>query len=416
MQDVPQFVLKQMREKATAGFHPDADLLTAFAEQSLPGSERARVIEHLAACGDCRDVLALALPATEIAVSPVSIARPRSGWLGLPVLRWGALAAGLAVVISVGVLQYSHSRKNDTVSSSRPPEAVTLPSGANSTSSTETAASQTVTGKQTSSALGSHASTGQKPEVEVTRTVRATGHEVVFAPAAQSAKTPLAQVTSHSARTSGNQVAAQIAQNESPLLPNREDVTNLTSFDVVKAKDPVPAESASGNAPTSLATASPLQTSPSLMLRALPRWTISSSGVLQRSFDRGNTWENVNPALSEVQIDAYAPAQRTSGDSDADSKQANHPKPAVAGDPGAVFRAVAAFGLEVWAGGSGGVLYHTSDGGNHWIRVTPTTADAGLTGDIIGIQFADPQHGKISTSNAELWTTSDTGQTWQKQP
>jgi photosystem II stability/assembly factor-like uncharacterized protein len=206
-------------------------------------------------------------------------------------------------------------------------------------------------------------------------------------------------------------VAEQIAQNESPLLPDGGNA----SFDVVKAKDPVPAESASGNAPTSLATASSLPTSPSLMLRALPRWTVSSSGVLQRSFDRGNTWENVNPALSEVQIDAYAPAQRTSGAPDANSTQANHPKAAVAVDPGTVFRAVAAFGLEVWAGGSGGILYHTSDGGNHWIRVTPSTAAAGLTGDIIRIQFADPQHGRISTSNAELWTTSDSGETWQRQ-
>ena len=228
-----------MREKATAGFHPDADLLTAFAEQSLPGSERARVIEHLAACGDRQDVLALALPATEIAVSPVSIARPRSGWLGLPVLRWGALAAGLAVVISVGVLQYSHSRKNDTVSSSRPPEAVTLPSGANSTSSTEAAASQTVTGKQTSSALGSHASTGQKPEVEVTRTVRATGHEVVFAPAAQSAKTPSARSLLTPPEQAGIRWLRRLLRT-SRRCYRMEGRTNLTSFDVVKAKDPVP--------------------------------------------------------------------------------------------------------------------------------------------------------------------------------
>ncbi len=105
--------------------------------------------------------------------------------------------------------------------------------------------------------------------------------------------------TLNSAATSQNQLAQQIAQNESPLLTDGGNVTNLTSFDVVKAKDPVPAQSTSSNAPTSLASASPLQTSPSLMLRALPRWTVNSSGVLQRSFDGGNTWENVNPALSE---------------------------------------------------------------------------------------------------------------------
>ena len=128
MQDVSQFVLKRLRETAVAGSHPDADVLTAFAEQSLPVSERGRVIEHLAACGDCRDVVALALPATEIEVAPVSTTRARGWWLGLPVLRWGALAAGLTVAISIGVFQYSHRRNGDMVASNRAQEAVTLPS------------------------------------------------------------------------------------------------------------------------------------------------------------------------------------------------------------------------------------------------------------------------------------------------
>ena len=401
MQDVPQFVLKRLREKVAAGSHPDADLLTAFAEQSLPGSERARVIEHLAACGDCRDVVALALPATEIAVSPVSATRARSGWLGLPILRWGVLAAGLTVVFSGGILQYSHNRRNDTVASNRAQEAVTLPSPSHSAASTHTAVPQAEAGKQASSALGHQASTAQKPAVEVSHTDRASGHEVAFAQPAPSASTPSSS-TNPAAAISQNQVSQQIAQNEAELLPDagNVNVTNLRSFDVVKAKDPVPAQSTSSKAPISLASATPLQTSPSLMSRALPRWTVSSFGVLQRSFDGGNTWENVNPALSEGQAGTHPANQKAE----------------FAGDPGAAFRAVAALGLEVWVGGSGGVLYHTSDGGNHWIRVTPSTAAAGLTADIVGIQFSDPQHGKISTSNAELWITSDTGQTWQKQP
>jgi hypothetical protein len=43
--------------------HPDADLLTAFAEQALSATERDGVLDHLALCGDCREVIALALPA-----------------------------------------------------------------------------------------------------------------------------------------------------------------------------------------------------------------------------------------------------------------------------------------------------------------------------------------------------------------
>ena len=416
MQDVPQFVVKRLREKVVAGSHPDADLLTAFAEQALPGGERARVMEHLAACGDCRDVVALALPASEVAVSPVSFTRARSGWLGLPILRWGALAAGLTVVISIGILQYSHNRKGDLVASNPPQEAVTVPSASNATPSSQTTISQAEAGKQASSALGHPA------------TVRATGHEAVFAkpvlnasapvrsnPAAESspkvknATTPespaSSPINSQSAAVSQNQVAQEVAQNETPLRSDGGNGSNLTSFDVVKAKDPVPTQAPSSSTPAALASPSPLQTSPSLMSRALPRWAVSSSGLLQRSFDAGNTWENVNPALS-VQAGGSHPAQRTAGN-EINSTSANNPS--------AVFHAVAALGLEVWAGGSGGILYHTSDGGNHWIRVSPGTASVGLTGDIVGIQFADPQHGKISTSNAELWTTSDTGQTWQKQ-
>jgi photosystem II stability/assembly factor-like uncharacterized protein len=35
-----------------------------------------------------------------------------------------------------------------------------------------------------------------------------------------------------------------------------------------------------------------------------------------------------------------------------------------------------------------------------------------LTADIAGIAFTDPQHGKITTSNGETWTTEDAGQSW----
>jgi hypothetical protein len=35
--------------------HPDADLLTAFAERTLSAAERDATLEHLALCNDCRD-------------------------------------------------------------------------------------------------------------------------------------------------------------------------------------------------------------------------------------------------------------------------------------------------------------------------------------------------------------------------
>ena len=106
--------------------HPDANLLTAFAEQALSAAEREGVLAHLALCGDCRDVLALALPAVDIVAAPIAaegdavqataaptkeersrlaasgFVWPKFAW---PSLRWAALAAGIVVVASVFLLR-----------------------------------------------------------------------------------------------------------------------------------------------------------------------------------------------------------------------------------------------------------------------------------------------------------------------
>jgi len=82
-----------------------------------------------------------------------------------------------------------------------------------------------------------------------------------------------------------------------------------------------------------------------------------------------------------------------------------------------VFRAlcVSSDAAEVWAGGSSRALYHSTDGGNRWTSVVPSTVGATLTGDVLSIQFSDPRNLTVTTSTAELWTTPDDGQTWHKQ-
>jgi hypothetical protein len=134
-----------------------------------------------------------------------------------------------------------------------------------------------------------------------------------------------------------------------------------------------------------------------------PLWAIRSSGKLQRSLDQGKTWQNVdvNASLASAASETIEVTSRSS--------RKKLPAPTL------TFRSVAAAGLEVWAGGSGAALYHSTDAGNHWTRVVPASAGRVLTGDVVSVEFADPQHGKLSTSTAEVWTTSDDGQTWQKQ-
>src|SRR5258708_34916513 len=105
MQDVPKIVLNRLQSPA-AESHRDADLLTAFAERSLAGRERARVVEHLARCGDCREIVALALPATEAVAAGRSGSAVRTGWFSWPVLRWGVVAGGMVAARSGGNLAF----------------------------------------------------------------------------------------------------------------------------------------------------------------------------------------------------------------------------------------------------------------------------------------------------------------------
>src|SRR5260370_35962450 len=76
MTEVPKIVPKIVYDRLQAAIpertHPDADLLTAFAEQSLSVAERDGILEHLALCGACRDVIALALPAPDAVAAPVA--------------------------------------------------------------------------------------------------------------------------------------------------------------------------------------------------------------------------------------------------------------------------------------------------------------------------------------------------------
>jgi hypothetical protein len=415
MSNVPKIVLKQLQ--TPAGEHPDADLLAAFAEQSLPESERNLVLSHLSLCSDCREVIALALPATE-AVSVTVLAHPaRAGWLAVPALRWGVVAAGVLVVTSFGILQYqrTHLGKEKQLAAAviprmpipsapvQTPAASAQTSAAGAVPRTEekmqfdkrvearkqfpsmfpqskSASDAGVTGVRVlrpasrASGVSAGAISGSGGGIAPGSGARlATNAPAIATVEAQGAS--LAPATN----TPSAQASDQIAQNQVQQLPLPG--RNVTDLSVARAKDPVPAAAAAMQAP-SIA----LHTSPSLMQHAAPRWMITSSGGLRRSLDAGLTWEDVN-----VNADSIA-------------------------TPNPVFRALAATGSEVWAGGSNAVLYHSLDAGAHWTRVMPLSAGAELTGDITAVDFSDLQHGKITTSTPEVWTTADDGHTWQKQP
>jgi Photosynthesis system II assembly factor YCF48 len=109
MPELSNLLRQRLAAGQTKGFlvHPDADTLTAYAEQSLPASERQNVVLHLAQCEPCREVVALSQAVVpEIATQTVVKPAPVSGWRRLLSPAFGLTAAVAAMaVIAVMVLQ-----------------------------------------------------------------------------------------------------------------------------------------------------------------------------------------------------------------------------------------------------------------------------------------------------------------------
>jgi hypothetical protein len=458
MQDVPKIVLKRLQETAGAEAHPDADLLTAFAEQSLGESERTGVMEHLARCSDCREVVALALPASE-AVAEAATSRPsRGGWLSWPVLRWSVAVAGIIAIVSFGVLQYRQRQKSEILSSNLTarnelaanavqalPQSPAPPLARSESQNIILPAENK---KQADKKKQAEQPGGLQPnptnKFSMAQPARALNRAAPVAGAVHgAAKTGIAG--GNFALGSGFRAGA--AAKAAPPSPSnipaaQAELKNATPEETAKL-EPSLARGQAGGVPSaavtieaapqsaeaavtmesqaadqiiespkgqpsqyeSSATLGVVEAKDSAIMSNLelttPRWSISAEGGLQRSFDGGKTWVEVNPKVGSSAGKAHSFAMKK--------------KAAVQGSPPAVFRAVSAAGAEVWAGGSAAMLYHSTDSGLHWARIVPAESGAALTGDITSVEFSDSQHGRIATSAGEVWITADDGKTWHRQ-
>lgn len=457
MENVPKIVRERLRVVTVAVDHPDADVLAAFAERALPEAERATVLGHLARCGQCREIVALALPPLETAALPVALSRSRRfTW---PMLRWGFALAGVAVIASLAVVQL---QRRGQASSPMMAYKATQPAANEARNQTPPAipGTQAAGNKKLPAVLdaGKSADTEKLP-------ARDSG-----APAASAVNSP--QVVggaglSHGVLSHGPKVANQANQSQQqnanafgganvavpvppppvakqqpsaqlvanapvPAAPQMQPSsapvnTQAQNFDLkTEAISEQPSNYGHGEEKVGRAKEPPdtvVHIEPEKVLAgpvrsdalaySLPntRWAITSAGGLQRSLDQGNSWQDVNvkttpaPAAANFEVMARSSLAKAKDSAKADKIE----------NGAMVFRAVAANGMEVWAGGSSGQLYHSTDSGNHWSKVVPSAGGAILTGDVVTLDFADAQHGKVSTSTSEVWVTSDDGLTWQKQ-
>jgi hypothetical protein len=459
VEDVPKIVLKRLQQTARAEDHPDANLLTAFAEESLAESERARVVEHLAQCGDCREVVALAVPALEtaavLAAAPAAAAasRPsRKSWLNWPGLRWGVAAAGIVAIISIGIVQYKQREKSEATATNlvarnetaapaaqplalAPPATETqiaiLPAEKEKRKESQAEGMKRVFPNHANNFTADKSARPVYPNSPKPQAMLGAGSGAGFGTGSGAGVRPAPTPRENSAdvgslRSATPEEAAKLAPN---LSANKATVPSSSQTVVVEAQA-APVTSAPENqaadqiienqtlqasqyksskavgvvAAKDLATAQGAST----LVLASPWWGISAEGSLQRSFDGGKTWVDVD-VNSETATSGSKMAKSAA------KTYAQESKKQTKAQPSAIFRALQAQGTEVWAGGSASMLYHSADSGAHWARVVPSADGATLTGDITRIEFSDPQHGQIATSSGEVWITADDGQTWRRQ-
>jgi len=429
-EQLPKIVRERLKAELNSNAHPDANLLSAFAEASLSTQERARVSEHLARCSECREVVFLAtsgVGTSAAAATPEGYAWFRAASFrvarrSISMPRWALAAACVLVVGSAVLLRYPrHAAKlvgrsdfgSAVAVQTVPPEspaisASKLPVPSEIQRENKNSRSvwpqlrkeQVAQGESAAPTLAmkkappmiAEFSKGRQTELLVPKssemvkvlpdekTAATNGapnqDEISAGPPAPVVggviggipPAPNRAVMPRAAPKPPNNAAGAAPEN----VPQSGSANERTAAQAApQVSETVTVEAESPRAESDMATVGA-----KARILNVPRWSLSSDGHLLHSFDRGQTWQQVPVAV-------------------------------------ATFRAVSSLGSEVWVGGNGGALYHSSDAGMHWRQVKPVAANTPLTSDIVRLDFTDAQHGELSTASHQTWVTGDGGHTWQ---
>lgn len=443
MEKLPNTIRARLNA-AQAGEHPDANLLAAFAEQTLLDREREQVLTHLSRCADCRDVIALAAPVITPAALDTRNARGVS-WFSWPVLRWSALAA-CVVIVGTAVLLNRQSMSMKTAAVREVDILAAQPS-------TRPASGYGYTASNTNNAI-----TEEKLQTAVPGRVHSGKAKPTMAappPAFSDLATDknvqsldrlkkdedgglAGQRGAAIANVAGGLLATQPkppAPVRSAVAPATRDDNKAHAFEGQDEAKSVPASNASPT-PEQLKTSQTVEVSaqnemvtvesaaPAQPEREPGKAKQATGAAAGRAMSYGVLTDSVTlrkeagAAAAERARGAFAPATRWTISSDGQLQHSIDAgkswQPMVVAD-NATFRALSFNGPDVWVGGASGLLFHSADSGGHWMKVTPIASGAILVADIAAIEFTDPRHGKVTTAKGEVWLTDDGGQSWRKQ-
>ncbi|MEO5936581.1 MAG: zf-HC2 domain-containing protein [Terriglobales bacterium] len=440
-----------------ASAHPEANLLAAFSEQALTAPERDEVLTHLAQCGDCREIVSLAMSPASAAVGiepqPVVI----RGWFGMrpEFMRWAIVGASASVVVAAVLVaspEFVSSRKttstfdvaqkqaesaavDNTVTATRPAEPATAATAKPAKPAEE---KDTRAAEKKQSADASYfkvdgadiAPVGGRSDAPTLMAKETAPAPVMPPPMASTAETSTpnaagrgmgagqaggignvsqsqaAEVTT--ARVAPQKLAMKPSANQAATLGNEARLADADSRMAndgaadKKAKNELARERQTDAAKDETTVAG----SPSLGKRELSADAVEVEGAfaVQGAVNARNmkslrymeprTWRVL---LGKLQSSLDGGQTWLSPVLPAGVQ----PLTVDAGQP-----------FAVWVGGRARVLLRSLDEGATWTRIT-----GGWSGDVVYIKFADAKHGVLRTSRpgiSEEWITEDGGVNWKK--
>jgi len=408
--------LRKNLERPAPTQHPAPDVLNAYVEHALTPPEERQVVEHLAACSECREVVYLASEAVEepveqlvaaAAAAPAPAPTPPSRRF-----RWWTWALPVAAVLVVAsvvlVLNPRLSKKPafDQYAQSKQPEPQPEPKTAPAPTADAPAKEAPVA---TLTAPSTDAVAGKRRQLQAV-------------PAPTNPRDELAKDKAE------NQPAkSRLAEGDDVDL--KADVTGREEKTLSTAKPASRAGAASGAMVASAPVApppAPAQVSPSTTDRGdttvdvaseAPMLDAQSSNEIQEKVAKqnqktdhataGSMYASSAGNLRAKKIDA-APLWTVTDAGRLMHLELGRSQPALA-DSGTHFIAVTSLGTHVWAAGKKLALYHSADGGLTWEHQTvPAKSNA----DIVAITFKSVLEGVLETNSGSAFATHDGGKTW----
>ncbi len=373
MKQIPPNTLRtQLARSQAAGPHPDADQLTAFAENTLLDRERTTILAHLAACESCRATLQFAASEPE----PASLPQPRP--TRPPLRAWlpgVAIAASILAITGSSILLY-HATRTDipptqTAKTIPPPPLPAAPAPAASSAPTLSPPANTPALSNTPKHLRARSSVPTPPEQsEEAKASPPAAPSAESTPGAISglSTAPMRQQTSPPPSEQVQveaQIQAELSARRSTMSAGKA-ASRASAAAPLQPQTALAEESRSGNAMHGAFMARPA---------AHAHFRINDAGQIERSTEPG-IWQPVSII------------------------QPTH------------FRVLSISGADIWAGGDHLRLFHSTDNGVTWTEVhLPATADRAHA--IAHIRADSPQKLTIESDNGDTWTTTDNGDTWQ---